>query len=46
MKILCARANLFHADIRTDEQTDITKLKVAFRNFAKAPKNDNGYLPI
>jgi len=38
MKIRCARANLFHADIRTDDQTDITQLKVAFRKFAKAPK--------
>jgi hypothetical protein len=46
MKIRCARANLFHADIRTDDQTDITQLKVAFRKFAKAPKNDNSYLPI
>jgi len=24
---------------RTDEHTDMTKLTVAFRNFAKAPKN-------
>jgi len=28
-------AELFHADGRTD----ITKLRVAFRNFANAPKN-------
>jgi len=26
--------------MRTDEQTDVRKLIVAFRNFAKAPKND------
>jgi hypothetical protein len=30
---------LFHAGGRTDEQTDMTKLIVAFRNFANAPKN-------
>jgi len=29
---------LFHADERTDGPTDPTKLIVAFRNFAKAPK--------
>jgi hypothetical protein len=32
-------AELFHADGRTDGRTDMTKLIVAFRNFAKAPKN-------
>jgi hypothetical protein len=26
---------------RTDGQTDMTKLIVGFRNFAKAPKNEN-----
>jgi hypothetical protein len=35
MKIRPLGAELFHADGRTDT----TKLKVAFRNFAKAPKN-------
>ena len=35
MKIRPAVAEMFHADRRTD----ITKLIVAFRNFAKAPKN-------
>jgi hypothetical protein len=30
---------LFHADGWTDRQTDMTKLKVAFHNFAYAPKN-------
>jgi hypothetical protein len=35
MKIRPVRAELFHADGRTD----ITKLVVAFRNFADAPKN-------
>jgi len=29
-------AEMFHAD----RQTDMTKLTVAFRNFANAPKND------
>jgi hypothetical protein len=28
----------FHADGRTDRWTDMTKLIVAFRNFAYAPK--------
>jgi hypothetical protein len=37
---------LFHGDTRTEEQTDRTKLIVAFRNFAKGPKNDSSYLPI
>jgi len=31
-------AELFHGDGRTDEQTDITKLIVALRNFAVGPK--------
>ena len=31
-------AELLHADRRRDRQTDVTKLLVAFRNFAKAPK--------
>jgi hypothetical protein len=29
---------LFHADRQTDGRTDITKLIVAFRNFAQSPK--------
>ena len=29
---------LFHDDRRTDGRTDMTKLIVAFRNFANAPK--------
>jgi hypothetical protein len=32
-------AELFHAEIRTEGQTDMTKLIVAFRNFANATKN-------
>jgi hypothetical protein len=37
MKIRPVWAKLFHADGRTD----LTKLIVAFRNFANAPKNQN-----
>jgi hypothetical protein len=36
MKILPVAAE-FHADRRIDEQTDMTKLIVAFRSFANAP---------
>jgi hypothetical protein len=39
MKVCPVGAELFHADGRTDGQTDMTKLIVAFRNFANAPKN-------
>jgi hypothetical protein len=35
MKIRPVGVELFHAD----GQTDMTKLTVAFRNFANAPKN-------
>jgi len=42
MKILLLGDELFHADGRTDGQTDrrtnMTKLSDAFRNFAKASK--------
>jgi hypothetical protein len=31
--------------LRMDEQTDMSKLTVAYRNFAKAPKKTNDYLP-
>jgi len=41
MKILQVGTELFHVDGRTDRQTDITKLIVAFRNFAKAPESHN-----
>ena len=34
-------AELFHADRRTDVRRDMTKLIVAFRNFANAPKNQS-----
>jgi len=29
-------AELFHAERRTEERTDMTKLKIAFRSFANA----------
>ena len=38
MKIRLVEAELFHVDRRTDGRTDMTKLIVAFRNFANAPK--------
>jgi hypothetical protein len=38
MKIRPVESELFHADGRTDGRADMTKLIVAFRNFAKAPK--------
>jgi hypothetical protein len=37
MEIRPVGAELLHAD----GQTDMTKLKVVFRNFANAPKNEN-----
>jgi hypothetical protein len=50
MKILPVGAELFHADSRTDRQverqTDMTKLTVAFRNFANAPKKYRSYFGI
>jgi len=39
MKIRPVGAELFHVDGRTD----MTKLTVAFRNFANAPKNFQEY---
>ena len=38
-KIRPVGAEFFHAEVEMDEQTKTTKLIVAFRNFAKAPKN-------
>jgi len=37
---LPAGAERYHADRRTDGQTNMTKLIVAFHNFANSPKND------
>ena len=39
MKIRPVGAELIHADRRTYRRKDMTKLIVAFRNFAKAPNN-------
>jgi len=41
MKIRSVGAELFRLDGRTDRQTDMTKVKVAFRKFANAPKNES-----
>jgi len=38
MKIRPVRAELFHANGRTDGQAEMTKLIAAFRNFANSPK--------
>jgi hypothetical protein len=38
MKIRPVGAEFFHSDRRTDGRTDMTKLTVAFRNFANTPK--------
>ena len=37
-KIRPVGAEFFHAEVGMDGQTNMTKLIVAFRNFAKAPK--------
>ena len=42
MKIRPVRAEEFHAGGRTDGKADMTKVTVAFRNFAHAPKNSAG----
>jgi hypothetical protein len=41
MKTSSMGAELFRADGRTDKQTDMTKVIVAFRNFENAHLNDN-----
>jgi hypothetical protein len=40
MKICLVVVELFLADGGTNARTDMTKVTVAFHNFAKAPKND------
>jgi hypothetical protein len=40
MKIRPVGAEFFHADGRTDGQTDMTRLIAAFRNFANTPKKE------
>jgi len=43
-KNMChVEAELFHADGRTDRETDMSKVIVAFRNFANAPKTKVSY---
>jgi len=39
MKFRPVGGEFFHADGRTDRQTDMTKLIVAFRSLVNAPKN-------
>jgi hypothetical protein len=39
MKMLPVGAELFHVDRRTDKQTNMTRLLVAFLNFANASQN-------
>jgi hypothetical protein len=41
MKMRPVGPEFFHAKGRTDEQTDMMKLILAQRKFAKAPKNYN-----
>jgi hypothetical protein len=41
MKICLVGAELFHVDGQLDGQTDMTKLRVAVRNFVNAPKNSH-----
>jgi len=40
MKKCPVGAELFHSDRRTDGETDMTELKVAFRSFTNAPKKN------
>jgi len=47
MKIRLLEIELFHAvDGRTDRQTDMTKLIVDYRNFAKAPNETSHHKSI
>ena len=41
MKIRPVAAELFHVDGQTDGWTDMTKLIVAFRNFANTTKKEH-----
>jgi len=43
MNILSLGAELLHAGGRTDGQTDMTKLIVAYRNFANALKKTSAF---
>jgi len=42
-KILPVGAELFHADGGAERETEMTKLIIAFRNFANAPKKFSSY---
>ena len=46
MKILSVGAGLFHADGRTDRETDTTKVTADFRNFANSPKMNGAKRPL
>jgi hypothetical protein len=46
MSICPVGVELFHADGRTDRQTDMAKLTVAFRIFAKVLKNEISLLDL
>jgi hypothetical protein len=46
MTIFSVRADLFHAYGQTDEYTDMTKVIVAFGNFADAANNLTHSIPI
>ena len=39
MNMRPVRAEVFHVDGQADRRTEMTKLTVAFRNFANAPKS-------
>ena len=41
VKIRPIGAKLFHAEGQTERQTEVSKLVVAFRSFANAPKKNN-----
>jgi hypothetical protein len=44
MNVRSVGAESFHADRRTEGQTHMTELIVAFRNFANAPKNEGQFV--
>jgi hypothetical protein len=46
VKLHLVGAQLFHADGKTDRRIDMTKLIVAFRNFANALQTINGNLSV
>ena len=44
MKIRPVKAEMFHSDRQTDQQTDLAKLIVALRNFADTYKSHKKYM--